>query len=201
MTINLQDGLVLWVIPAVLAITALLLLFWWIALLIAPPPRARVEQPHRSPPPTPTPVPSSSKRVRPAPAIPDDYHTNLGGSGNIGKFVVMAGLDVLSDLPLPGNSFGIGRFPDEGSNVLIALDEKSISRKHAQLRFDPATGSYFLHDTSSTYGTFLVENNQPRQLPAGKEERVYNQDIIQFGQVVRVRLVVPSDTRDIATRV
>jgi len=186
--INLQDGLVLWIIPAILAITALLLLLWWIALLIAP----SVEAP--PPPPPPPPVDRA-----PVPVGKLGF-TQFENSSSYGKFVIAAGVNMMGDIPLPSKQFGIGRFLDEGSGILVAIDEKSISRKHAQLRIDSA-GNYILKDTNSTYGTFLVEGNQPRQFAAGSEERVYKNDIIQFGQVVRVRLDIPGEDRRTATRV
>jgi hypothetical protein len=59
---------------------------------------------------------------------------------------------------------------------------------------------YYLTDTSSSYGTAIRKDNQLQLLTPGKRERVYNEDIVQFGNSVTVRFVLPGDTRAAATR-
>jgi len=126
--------------------------------------------------------------------------TGVSGDGAAGRFVVMAGLANIKDFQLPGSEFGIGRFQNVDQGITLPIDEKSISRYHAAFTADEALREYYLMDTNSTYGTFLLKSGQFEQLPPNQQVRVYNDDVVQFGSKVRVRLVLPSETREEAIR-
>lgn len=116
-------------------------------------------------------------------------------TSGLGKFVIKAGLRNVSEITLPGNHFTIGRFLNQEDNVLVALDETSVSRKHAHFKVDEGVREYYIQDANSTYGTFLNKNGQFERLSSGQDERVYNEDVVQFGNNVQVRLVLPCATR------
>jgi hypothetical protein len=116
-----------------------------------------------------------------------------------GKMAVLSGLPNGDDIPLPNNNFIIGRYYHPENNIHIALDEKSISRRHAQFQGDDTRREYSLIDTNSSYGTALRVGDKLQPLPPGQKFRVYNGDIIQFGQQVSVRFVLPGETRPAAS--
>jgi pSer/pThr/pTyr-binding forkhead associated (FHA) protein len=116
------------------------------------------------------------------------------------RMVILNGLPAVSEIDLPADEFGIGRFYNPDHNILVALDERSVSRRHAY--FSKAGSSeYYLTDTSSSYGTSLRQGDTFQSMTPGQEERVFNGDVVQFGSVVTVRLVLPGDTRAYATQV
>lgn len=122
---------------------------------------------------------------------------NMMSAGSIGKFIILNGLDGgMREMDFPSNEFGIGRFHNLDANILVALDEKSISRKHAIFICDEQIREYYLVDTNSSYGTHVMVNGEFRTLNPGKNERVYNEDVVQFGNNVTVRLVLPCETRE-----
>ena len=117
-----------------------------------------------------------------------------------GKISIVSGLSGVSDITLPGSTFVIGRFYHPESNVMVALDEKSISRRHAQFTGDDVLKTYSLTDLNSTYGTAIRRDGKFEALQPGQQMRVYNEDIVQFGTNVTVRLILPGDTRADATQ-
>jgi hypothetical protein len=180
----------LWIIPAVLAVIAVLQILYLLALSVAPGGRRKpVKQP--SAPIMPT---TPQGGLNPAPSY------SAAPVVSAGKMVILGGLSNLTEIPLPNNNFGIGRFYHPENNILVALDEKSISRRHATFSGDDTLREYYLTDTSSSYGTGIRKDNQFQLLTPGKRERVYNEDVVQFGNSVTVRFVLPGDTRAAATR-
>jgi FHA domain len=117
-----------------------------------------------------------------------------------GRMVPVSGLPGQKDMPLPGNNFGIGRFYSPENNILVAFDEKSISRRHAIFTGDESLGEFYLTDTNSSYGTSLRKDNKFELLTPGQRERIYNEDVVQFGNSVTIRFLLPSATRAAATR-
>jgi len=117
-----------------------------------------------------------------------------------GKLSVVSGLSGTSDITLPGSTFVIGRFYHPESNVMVALDEKSISRRHAQFSGDDVLKTYSLTDLNSTYGTALRRDGKFEPMQPGQQVRIYNEDIVQFGTNVTVRFILPGDTRADATQ-
>jgi len=81
--------------------------------------------------------------------------------------------------PRVGTQFGlgvsrpnvIGRDPNKAD---IVLDEESVSREHARVRFE--NGQFVLHDMASTGGTYINGNNIQRQM-------LYDNDRITLGRV------------------
>lgn len=120
----------------------------------------------------------------------------------LGRLIVLSGLNESIEIPLRGTSIGVGRYYNVENSILVALDEKSISRKHAVITINPQTREYFVSDTYSSYGTFVLKAGQFQQIEPGKNEPLYNEDVLQFGNVVRVRLILPTpQTRDTITRI
>jgi hypothetical protein len=180
----------LWIIPAVLAVVAVLQIVYLLVLSVAPGGRRKpVKQP--SAPIMPT---TPQGGLNPAPTYTSAPVVTAG------KMVVLGGLPNMAEIPMPNNNFGIGRFYHPENNILVALDEKSISRRHATFQGDDNLREYYLTDTSSSYGTSVRKDTQFQLLTPGKRERVYNEDVVQFGNAVTVRLVLPGDTRAAATR-
>lgn len=102
-------------------------------------------------------------------------------------------------MAIPAKEFTIGRFYNPENDILIGLDERSVSRKHARFIADDTTREYYIKDTASSFGTFLLINGQFEQLAANVQERVYNEDVIRFGNIVTVRLILPIETRGTVT--
>lgn len=146
--------------------------------------------PVQMPPVVQPPVQPQAQRMPPAPAP-----VYSGGVVTMGKFIVLSGLESPKEVALPGSNFFIGRFYSPENGVLVALDEKSISRKHAHFTCDESLREYYLKDASSSFGTYVLINGNFEQLNPERQERVYNEDVIQFGNVVTVRLILPCETR------
>ncbi len=70
------------------------------------------------------------------------------------------GFQLYDEIPLGNENVVIGRSvvgaPDPKPNVRILGDE-SISRRHAEISFDPETNRYSICDLGSTWGTYLNE--------------------------------------------
>jgi hypothetical protein len=138
----------------------------------------------------------------PASAIAPQYQQMMVDSppapragGAVGKMIVLAGLDTMREISLPSANFFIGRFYSPEANVLVALDEKSISRRHATFICDEPIREYYLKDLNSSFGTSVLINGAFEKLTPDKQERIYNEDVVQFGNVVTVRLLLPCETR------
>ena len=82
----------------------------------------------------------------------------------------------LPDVP----SYGMGRFYNREYNILIALDERSISRRHAVLSRDASSNQYYLSDTNSSYGTSIKRGETYTPMTPGEEERIYHKDMVQY---------------------
>ena len=156
----------------------------------APPAAPQYQMPVQqqyAPPPMPAPVP--------APMRPPDA-TELD---SMGKMVIITGMEP-REIPLPSAQFAIGRFYSPENNVLISIDEKSVSRKHAALRIVGGGREYYLQDAGSSYGTHVFIDGRVERLNQGQEMRLYNNDIVQFGSAVQVRFVLPCETRSAVTQ-
>ncbi|GAB1421019.1 hypothetical protein MASR2M15_11510 [Anaerolineales bacterium] len=134
--------------------------------------------------------------------IPTQYEhrSNYNNSGVSGKMIILSGL-AKQEIELPGQEFGVGRFYNPESGVLVALNEKSISRKHAIFRSDPSRQYYTIMDSNSSYGTSIRKDNEFVILAPRQEERLYDGDVIRFGSTVTVQFSLSGDTRINATKV
>jgi hypothetical protein len=203
----------LWIIPALLGVIFVLLLLQLIILAILPKGKhddtatVRSSAPVMSAPaPAPSPVAPPAPTYGAPPAQPMGFGSPPPApafappADGIARVAIIAGLPP-QDYPLPGNMFAIGRFYQPDQNVLIGLDEKSVSRRHAQFRANPATREFFVQDLGSSYGTFVISTDgTTNRLQPSREERVYNGDILQIGNAVRLRLLLPSDSRSAVTQ-
>lgn len=203
--------LLLWIPAAILALLGLLLLLQWLLLTVLPvrggreagsAPRASAAPVMSAPPPAPVYAPPPAPVYAPpapppqpaAPAMPPQP------ADGIARISIIAGLPG-QEFPLPGTMFGIGRFYAPDQNVLIALDDKSVSRRHAQIRANPATREFYLSDLGSSFGTLLITpDGATNRLQPSREERIYHGDIAQFGNAVRVRFLLPCESRSSVTQ-
>jgi FHA domain len=181
-----------WMIPLTLVIILILQLIYWIILSATSGPRSRRAARQPSAPIMPT-NPGGINTSVPAYATQPPSARTV-----IGKVVILSGLPA-KEIPLPGGNFGIGRFYNPEQNVQVAMDEKSISRRHAAFTSNDLLREYYLTDNGSSYGTSIQRNNQFEALKPGQPERVYNEDVVQFGNVVRVRFILPADKRASST--
>ncbi|MBC7811087.1 MAG: FHA domain-containing protein [Burkholderiales bacterium] len=213
--INQYISQYIWTVPVALALIAVYQILYLIWLAKAP---TRKETPRPTSPIMPSigapmreslaPVPQQVQRPAPmmdagrtvaaAPALAAQNFARPTES--VGKLIVMGGLKDRSEIALPSENFSVGRFYNPGNNILIAMDEKSVSRKHANFICDERIREYYLVDTHSSFGTFIMLNGFFEQLPPNKQERIYNEDIVRFGNAVTVRLVLPCETRAAMTR-
>lgn len=154
------------------------------------PPQYASAPPQYAPPPQPQYPGAPPAQVRPPDATELD---------SLGKMVIVAGLEP-REIPLPSAQFAIGRFYSPENNVLISIDEKSVSRQHASLRVAGNGREYYLQDVGSSYGTHLFVEGRVDRLTPGQEARVYNNDVVQFGSAVQVRLILPCETRSAVTQ-
>lgn len=179
-----------WVIPVTLLAIALLQTLYVLWLRLTTGRRRTIRQPD-----------SPIMPTRPQGGIPTNhtpYHTGQAGEdSSIGKMVIINGLVNTREVPFPNNQFGIGRFPNPEHNIYVDLDEKSISRRHATITVDEMHREYFLSDTKSTYGTYLQLAGEFQRIETDTRVRLYNEDVVRFGNVVTVRFVLPCGTRPI----
>lgn len=220
-----------WIIPVTLGIVLLIQLVYLAFLsripkareTAPPPPVLPPVQPY-TPPPVAAPAPPVVSTAPPAPVMPSASVSSApaaaaippapvsataptiatprpAASAGLGKMLVLAGVEGVSEIALPAKEFTIGRFYNPENDILIGLDERSVSRKHARFIVDDSTREYYLKDTASSFGTFLLINGQFEQLAANVQERVYNEDVIRFGNVVTVRLILPIETRGTVTNI
>lgn len=123
--------------------------------------------------------------------------------GLMGRFVIEAGTPevlALKEFDFPADEFVIGRYEDTRHNVLLSIDEPSVSRRHCFFEGDEDLQEYYLTDEESTYGTYLLKQEQFVPLSPNIPERLYNQDVIQIGGKVRLRVILPTETRNQAIR-
>jgi hypothetical protein len=176
---------VIWVIPAVLAVIALIQLAYLAVMLLDSEPRQRRQPPA---PIMPT-QPGVQQRGGAAPelSVPEPIMS--------AKMVILSGIAGGGEMELPGNQFVIGRFYNPSAQVLIALNERSISRRHAMFRANPAQREYYLSDVGSSYGTSIRKSDHFELITPGREERLFNGDVVQFGMTVTVRFILPGSSR------
>ncbi|MFN8529041.1 MAG: FHA domain-containing protein [Anaerolineae bacterium] len=142
----------------------------------------------------PTPAPTPVMTPAPPPAIPVPNLPQAASAGTR-KMTVLSGLPELFEINLPGNEFGIGRFFNQERKVLVMFDEKSVSREHALFAYNAQLDQYFVTDKSSSYGTYVLVDNKFEPLSPERPERIFNGDVVQFGNVVKVRFLLPGETR------
>jgi pSer/pThr/pTyr-binding forkhead associated (FHA) protein len=151
-----------------------------------------------------TPPPFAASTSTPSTNIPTSSRAATGEETTteaVNKFVVLSGLQGVKEIRLPGNEFRIGRYYNLEGNILVGFDEKSVSRKHAQLTLDYNRREYYLTDTDSSYGTYLLVEGATEQLTPRERKRIYNGDVIRFGNLVTVRLSIIGETRASTTRI
>lgn len=68
----------------------------------------------------------------------------------------------------------------------------SVSRAHAHIRCNAATGEFRLHDDHSSYGTRIFRDGRTIQVPAARGARLRPGDEISFGRAA-VRFVVKAE--------
>lgn len=185
---------ILWAPAAILGVFTVILLLMWAFVALMPVRRKTPAAARPASEPAPAPIaaaPPPAPRAAPA-AAPVRQAPPPSAAPALS---IIGGPEAGRQVSIPPDSFGIGRYENPESNVAVGLEERSVSRSHAFIRFDPASRQYFLQDLGSTYGTFVVVDGQPRKLVPGREERIYNQDILQFGSLVQARITLPIEMR------
>jgi hypothetical protein len=67
----------------------------------------------------------------------------------------------------------------------VAIDEQTVSRAHAHIEYDAASGDFRLFDDGSSYGTSVLHRGRLVEVPkaGGRGQRLESGDEIYFGQV------------------
>jgi hypothetical protein len=150
-----------------------------------------------APPPAPVYAPPPPQPAYAPPPQPAYAPPKVEGMGRV---AVLAGAPQLGEYPITLPTFYIGRFVAADQQVMIGLDEKSVSRKHLMVRITPAR-EYYVSDAGSTFGSSLVSaDGTVTKMTVGKEERIYNGDIVQLGNAVRLRFMLPTEMRSSVTQ-
>ncbi len=68
-------------------------------------------------------------------------------------------------------SLVLGRDPSL-AQIVFPIDDRTISRRHCEIRFDPGAAVFEIRDLGSRNGTFLAGSGEPRRLSADTVERV-----------------------------
>jgi pSer/pThr/pTyr-binding forkhead associated (FHA) protein len=177
-----------WIIPITLLFVAIIQTLYWIWLNRS---AASVESRGKASPIMPTsPHLSASQKGN----MSGNYSDNMQTGGFQGTMIILEGLHGTNEIRLPKSSFGIGRFYNPDEDILIALDERSISRRHAY--FSVESTGFYLTDTGSSYGVMIYMNDTYVKLSPGQRELVYNNDVILFGNTVKVQLQLPGPSRN-----
>lgn len=104
-------------------------------------------------------------------------------AGALGLLFQFDDLVVATLPPMEGvAALTVGRLPD----CDLVLDDPSVSKKHAVLTWDDATGRCTLEDLGSTNGTFLNASVRVR-----RETTLKSGDILSFGEVQYWFLLTP----------
>lgn len=123
-------------------------------------------------------VPSIAPEERVGPAV--GQSTIISSSADIiaRTMTLMLGMEELPVASMPrldaDAELTVGRLPDR----CVFIDDASVSKWHAVLRWDPAAGRCCIEDTGSTNGTFV--NASKLQ---GSEAMLEDGDIVSFGEV------------------
>jgi pSer/pThr/pTyr-binding forkhead associated (FHA) protein len=198
----------IWTIPVALVVIASVQLLYLAWLSYAPVPKSSQANIPKIPPINPMEFQMEQQQAVPvqatqnfAPARPAAVPVNpVNDVERVKKFVVVSGLEEPMEITVPSGSFSIGRYYNLETDILVALDERSISRKHALFEGNDATKEFYLTDANSSYGTYMLINGRFEPLTPGSRQRIYNEDVVQFGNAVKVRLILPSETRASSTR-
>jgi hypothetical protein len=162
-----------------------------------PEPVAHVPPPAPPAPPPPAPVSVPAVAVAAAPLAaapaPSAAPAASGGSsvpaGSSPKLSVLRGVKVGEEFPIfPGENY-VGRADDKPVDMDLTFQEPEdrvwVSRQHALIVFDDATGTITLEDLNSSNGTFV---NRARVYP-GQPRNLFVNDTVQIG-TVHLRLKV-----------
>jgi hypothetical protein len=175
-----------WLFPAALALLALFQLVYWFFLNRS----ANRGQKQRNSAPI---MPSMPEPVTAAAPGRSAGYQDYSNRSLRSSMQVLEGLQGVSEIRLPEPSFGIGRFYSPDEQILVALDDRSISRRHAY--FTTENNEYYLLDMNSSYGTSVLVRGSYQDLIPGSKERVFNDDVVRFGKTVKVRLRLAGASR------
>jgi hypothetical protein len=199
MNLDLIFQNLLWILPITFAIVLLIQFLYWFFLNNSVPSEKKA---------------SVSTVTSPVmPTYPDNLVDRAQGTGGgvsrepqpettalgevIPKMVMLNHPKGKKEIKLPNTpSYGMGRFYNREYNILIALDERSISRRHAVLSRDDSSNQYFLTDTNSSYGTAIQRGENFAPMTPGEEERIYHNDTVQFGRSLTIQFTLPGPTRE-----
>lgn len=195
----------LWILPIVLGVITLLLLIVWLYTSMTAGSKSEAAQAARPQQPVsqvaaPPPAPAYAPPAQPAYAPPPQPAYAAPKVEGLGRVAVIGGVAPLGEYPITAPTFYIGRFVAADQQVMIGLDEKSVSRRHLMVRSTPAK-EYFVSDAGSTFGSSIISSDGTMtRMTAGKEERIYNGDIVQLGNAAQVRFILPTEMRSSVTQ-
>lgn len=117
--------------------------------------------------------PSAPRTAAPAQPRPSPLTVPLNqGAAPVAWLVIRSGGRAGTQFPLGQDTANlVGRDP---SRADIVIDDDTVSREHARLRYD--NGQFVIHDMASTSGTYVNGNLVQRQL-------LYDNDRINLGKV------------------
>jgi hypothetical protein len=116
---------------------------------------------------------------------------------------VVQGTAERSSYSFAGGSVSLGRGVEvrDGRDRLIRTNQvafiegdgdinASVSRRHARIEHDTASGAFRLHDDGASHGTSVIREGRGLLVPSGRGLRLRSGDVIVLGQA-RVRVRVP----------
>lgn len=191
-----------WIIPVTLLLLAIIQLIYWAYLSNSVPSEKKEKVSRVTSPQMPTyPDNLVDRPLSDTSGVARQVQPETTALGNvIPKMIMLNHPKGRKEIKLPeAPSYGIGRFYNKEYSILIALDERSTSRRHAVLRKDMSLNQYFLKDTNSSYGTAIKRGELFQPMTPGEEERIYHNDVVQFGRSLEVQFTLPGSTRQSVT--
>lgn len=137
-------------------------------------------------------VPSIEKRT--APNAPPGEVPLARAARPRARLIVFSGIGANQEFEINTDTVNIGRVqevrgadhrPVRRNHLHFTGQETCVSRQHAHIRYDAASGEFRVYDDSSARGTRLFSNGAPIDVPAGRSrgEVLHSGDEIYFGSV------------------
>lgn len=175
-----MDNVLLWLPTIILGVIALVLMAIWVRYTFSAPlvlPTIQDEHPS-------LPSPPKARPIQPAPSMVTVLE--------VMQLIVKNGSNAEKIYDLKSGEVYVGRLENPEEGILIALDEKSVSRRHAKLTANNEIDELSIQDCGSSYGTQLFHGDAPPlSLEANKEYVLRNGDILQFGSLIQAQVVLP----------
>ena len=190
----------LWILPVTLLLVAMLQFLYWLYLNNSVPKDEKLKTSAISSPVMPT-YPDNlvdGTRKGTGAGVAREAQPEMTALGDvIPKMILLNHPKGRKEIKLPERpSYGLGRFYNKDHSILIALDERSISRYHAVMSRDDGLNQWFLKDNNSSYGTAIKIGEGFTPISPNEEERLFHNDIVQFGRSLTAQFILPGPTRE-----